>query len=465
MKRKLMTILVFVVAMVLLVSCAGPATTTPPAEEATKPAVVEQPTTAPAVVEQPTTAPSAEKIKLVFWSHDFPPREKLDRQYMDKFMQDNPNVEVEYVLGPGDDIQYLTKLVTAMAGGEGPDCFNLLNWSAGRLFSQNAVKELNPQDMGYDSVEEVEKAYVPGTLKGLIRDGKLYALPSEVSQYSLFINTKAFTDAGLDAEKDSPKTWDDLISLGKKMNKVENGKTVFRAFDFTYGMPDDFTSGVTTLAGMAYQLGGEVLSADGSEATVNTEPWVRSLQFIQDWVYKEKLGDPALTVGSIGFYEGSIAMTFSGSWYISYIKEQNSPVYDTYGVVLTPRWSDAVNNSGTFLYAYGQFVNAATSPEKQTMCVKLIKELASHSEDYLRDTGLLQPTLALTESETFKGSPNLAVFLKDMENTPYWPTHAKAFEIHEAISRAIQRAVTEQQPVQEALDQAKQEIDEALKAK
>lgn len=455
MKRKTDQILlsvILIVAFLLLASCAPKAT----------------PTTAPPTeippTEAPPTQPPAEKVKIVFWSHDFPPREKLDRQYMDKFKQENPNVEIEYVLGPGDDIQYLTKLTTALAGGEGPDCFNLLSMSAGRLLETNSVAPLDLGVLGYSSIEEVEKLYVPGTLGGLIKDGKLYALPSEVSNYALFVNTKAFQDAGLDPDKDSPKTWDELIPLAQKLNKVENGKLVFRAFDFTYGSADDVTSGPFTLAGMAYQLGGTILNEEGTESTVNTEPWVRSLQFIQDWVYKEKLGDPTLTVAFIGFYEGSVGMVFSGSWYIPYIKDQGSPVYETFTVKPSPRWKDAVNNTGSVLYAYGLFVNANTTPEKQKACAQLIKELSGHPEEYLSEAGLLQPTIALTESETFKNTPHLDVFLKDMEGTPYWPTHPKSFEIHDVLLRALQRVVTDQQPVQESLDQAKQEMDEVLKS-
>lgn len=441
MKKNMMDVLVYVVLLSLLASCTSPA----PA------------TTAPAA-QAPT---SRQTIKIAFWSHDFPPREKLDREFMEKFKQDNPGVEIEYVLGPGDDVQYLTKLTTAIAGGEGPDCFNLLNFSAGRLLAQGAVAPLDLTVIGFNSLDEVKKTYVEGTLNGLIKDDKLYAMPSEVSNYAMFVNQKMFTDAGLDVDKDMPKTWEDMIPLGKQLTKYDGDNITLRMFDFTYGQADDATSPVLSLAGMAYQLGGTIFNADETESLVNTEPWVKSLQYQQDWVMKEKLGDPSLTVGFLAFGDGSVGMFLGGSWYGPYLVEQKSATADQFVVKPLPRWKDAVNNTGSFLYAYGLFVNAKSSPEKQILCTKLIKELSSHPEDYLK-AGLLQPSLALTSSETFKNTPFLNIFLEDMKGTPYWPTHPKSFEIADALGRAVQRAVLDRAPVQESLDQAKSEIDALL---
>ena len=413
---------------------------------------------------QPASSSEGEKVDITFWSHDFAPREKLDRQYMDKFMEDNPNVEIEYVLGPGDDSQYITKLITALAGGEGPDCFNLLTLGAGPILAQDMAAPMDPKLLGFDSLDAMKEAYVEGILDGFMKDGKLYAVPSEVSIYSLFLNKQMFQDVGLDPEADAPKTWSDMLTLAENINVEENGQLVKRAFDFTYGMPDDATSPIFTAAGMAHQLGGEVFNADQTEALVNTEPWVKSFQFIQDWVYKEKYGNPGLTVGFISFYEGNMAMFVSGSWYSSYVQEQNPAVYDVHTVVPLPRWENAVNDTGAYMYAYGLFTNSASSPEKQQACQKLIGELSSHPAEYLDKTGLLQPTKALQESEIFKNTPNLDVFMNDMVGTPYWPTHPKSFEILDSLTRALQRVVTEQEDVQQALDTAKSEIDAMLAA-
>jgi ABC-type glycerol-3-phosphate transport system substrate-binding protein len=50
-----------------------------------------------------------------------------------------------------------------------------------------------------------------------------------------------------------------------------------------------------------------------------------------------------------------------------------------------------------------------------------------------------------------------------MKGTPYWPTHAKSFEIADALTRAIQRSLMNKMSAKESLDSAKQEIDALLK--
>jgi multiple sugar transport system substrate-binding protein len=468
MKKKLMMVVVFVIVVSFMASCAAPAApTTAPTVPAAAPATEAPATSAPAAVAPTVTqAPAAVSgggTKIVFWSHDFPPRQKLDQQYMDKFKQDNPGVDIEYDIGPGDDVQYLTKLATAMAGGQGPDCFNLLNFSAGQFMAQNAVVPLDLSIFGYNSLQDVQNAYVEGTLGGLIKDGKLYAMPSEVSTYSMFVNKPMFTNAGLDVDKDMPTTWEDMVTLGKKLTKYDGNKLIMRMFEFTYGQADDGTSPVLPLAGMAYQLGGTIFNADETESLVNSPTWVKSLQYMQDWSQKENLGDPALTVATLGFMDGSVGMFLGGSWYGPYLKDQKSPTADIYVVKPFPRWKDAVNNTGSFLYAYGEFVNASSSPEKQKLCMMLIKELSSHPAEYLTQTGLLQPTIALTSTDAFKNVPFLDVFVNDMKGTPYWPTHPKSFEIADSLGRAIQRTTLNKMPAQESLDTAKQEIDALLK--
>jgi multiple sugar transport system substrate-binding protein len=403
-------------------------------------------------------------VKITFWSHDFAPREKLDRVYMDKFMSENPNVEIEYVLGPADDVQYITKLMTAMAGGEGPDCFNMLTLGAGLILANGMGAPLDPKLLGYDNLDVMKAAYVEGILDGFIQDGKLYAVPSEVSIYSLYLNEQMFRDAGLDPKADAPKTWSDMLTLAKKMNQEKNGQLMKRAFDFTYGMPEDTSSPILTVAGMAHQLGGEIFNADQTKALVNTEPWVKSYQFIQDWVYKWKYGNPALTVGKISFYTGDVAMTVAGSWYSSYIKEQGPAVYNVHTVVPLPRWENAVNDSGAYKYAYGLYTNAASSPEKQQACQRLIGELISHPAEYLEQAGLLQPTKALQDSEVFKNTPNLDIFMSELTKSPYWPVHPKDGEIIDSLTRALQRVTMEHEDVQKALDTSKSEIDAFLAA-
>ena len=95
MKKELMMVVVLVIVVSFMASCAAPAApTTAPTVPAAAPATEAPATSSPAAVAPTVTqAPAAVSgggTKIVFWSHDFPPRQKLDQQYMDKFKQDTP---------------------------------------------------------------------------------------------------------------------------------------------------------------------------------------------------------------------------------------------------------------------------------------------------------------------------------------------------------------------------------------
>jgi Bacterial extracellular solute-binding protein len=46
--------------------------------------------------------------------------------------------------------------------------------------------------------------------------GVLYAVPIQMNAFSLFLNNRLFKEAGLDPQKDAPKSWEDVGRLSKK---------------------------------------------------------------------------------------------------------------------------------------------------------------------------------------------------------------------------------------------------------
>src|SRR5438045_2651359 len=217
----------------------------------------------------PEIRPQRAKVTLTFWSHDFPPRDTLDRKYIKQFQRRYPWVTVKYNTFPSD---FETKLLTAMASGTGPDMFNLFTAVADPIVLGNAVAPVDPQAIGYPSLGALARQYLPGILNGFTWNNKLYALPTEVSNHALYINKAHFREAGLDPTRDYPRTWDDLFRVARKLTIVKGGKVVRRGFEFEYGSANDWTSTVFDLAGMAYQYGGRVYNADQSASLVNTSP-------------------------------------------------------------------------------------------------------------------------------------------------------------------------------------------------
>ena len=401
-----------------------------------------------------------EPIVVKLWSHDYPPREAIDRDIIAQFEAANPGIKVEYTIGPGDDDLYRDQLLTAMAAGEGPDVFNILTRSVADLVSSGAVAPVDPAAFGYDSIEALEASYLDGTLDGFRGDdGTLYAVPTEIGNYSLFINGKLFEEAGLDPVADAPKTWEDIMDLAPKLTKRDDsGNIIQRAFDFSYPGPDALMSPRLIYGAMAYQLGGSYFNEDMTGGGLTTDGWVRTLTFMRD--YASQFGGPALTPVAADFVAGTVGMVISGAWYMPQEIEGKNPDLAPYiQVAPFPRWREGnVNDAGSYIYGYGLYVNANTSPEVQEASWKVAAALSSQPERYLTEALLLQPRTEIVENEELMSSSFAAPFIADMKGNPWIPVITNGGELPGILNRSMERTLLEGMDPADSLAIANDEI-------
>ena len=282
---------------VMLAACA-------PAPEARTPtAVLSSPTPAVKAPVPAAPAPAGKApVTVTFWAHNHVPRVNLDKRLFEEWKKQAPEITIDYVVVPQE---YEVKLTTAMAAGEGPVLYNLTTSYNYTFMHKGFASPVDYGPWGLPNQAAFEKLYVPGTLEGFKYQAKLYGVPSEVSNYALFLNQALFQEVGLDPAKDRPRTWEEMPEVAGKLTRREGEKLVRRGFDFTYMTQQGrWTSPLHTFLGMAYQLGGEPFSPDMGESTIHTEPFVEALQYQHDWIYKHKLGSPALLGSNQAFAQG-----------------------------------------------------------------------------------------------------------------------------------------------------------------
>ena len=401
------------------------------------------------------------KIKLNYWSHDFAPRVQLDKKYFPDFLSKYPNVEtVEYDTSPGN---YNDKLQTAMAAGTGPDLYNLFDGLAPSFIDRGFAAEIDYAAIGVASPEALIDQYAwKGVLDGYKWKGKYYGIPNEVSNYCTHINPKLYKAAGLDPEKDWPKTWEDLAAIGPKLTKTEGDKLAQRAWDFDYKSAIRW---VLKLGGQAYQLGGPIMSPDGTEAYLNKPHTVQALTWVGDWVNKLKLGGPAYQDINDSFVAETAAMMALGSWFAPNWKDKNPDLFQSYVVKAYPRYKDAKNDHGVHNYAYSHMVNAKATPEAQKASWQLAYFLDSYPAQYLQATGLLVPKKVLVDSPEFKSVKYLDVFVTDMGKSTYELRSTEYNEVSEALKRGVDRVVAENADPQKSLDQTQKEVEDIIRKK
>jgi sn-glycerol 3-phosphate transport system substrate-binding protein len=406
-----------------------------------------------------SAASAQDNLVIKYWSHDSTPRIPIDNDMIAKFEADNPGITVEYTIGPGDDPLFVEQLLVALAGGEGPDCFNVVATRVPDLVPSGAVVPVDYAAMGYATQDELTDQYIDGTLGTFLYDGVLYAVPTEVGNYALFINGDLFAAAGLDPVADAPETWEEMMEIAPKLTvRDANGNITQRAFDFAYPIPDEIVSPRVTFAGMAYQLGGTYFNEDITAGNVNHPGFVKTFEFIRD--YAKEFGGPALTPSSIGFYEGNVAMVVSGAWYLPYVQENNPDLTANIVAAPLPRFADAINDTGSMLYAYGIYTSSQATPEAQAACWKLVSYLTSTeaAERYLTDVLTLQPRKDLAANTELLEGNFISTFLADMEGNAFLPAVSGGGEIPGILTRALERVLLEDMDAQESLDIANEEM-------
>jgi ABC-type glycerol-3-phosphate transport system substrate-binding protein len=128
------------------------------------------------------------------------PEQEAFQAVLDKFTDENPDVDVKYT-SAGDQLP--TQLSTAVAGGNPPDVAVLPQPGLMKDFvDKNALK---PLDYAKDDVESNlgDSAVQLGSV-----DGQLYGfLFKAANKSTVWYNVAAFDDAGVDP----PETWDELM--------------------------------------------------------------------------------------------------------------------------------------------------------------------------------------------------------------------------------------------------------------
>lgn len=397
-------------------------------------------------------------IELNLWTHEDPARSVLEKKLIAEFQAANPNVTVKYVTYPSGKIKDI--VVTAFAANQGPDIFNLEIQDEYPLIANGRVAPVDLKAIGVANQKALTDQYSAGIFAPVTEGGKVYGLPLEVTNWAIFLNKKIFRDAGLNPEKDYPKTWEDVVAVSEKLVVREGEIIKRRGFDFRYPYY------LTQFVPMVEQLGGALTTPDGRKAIVNDEAWIKFLTFLRDFGPSGKnLGSPTYTAARNAFNGGKdIAMAESGLYQEARILAANPDFYNSgdWMVIPYPQFKDAKKKVTGNFYGHFYMVNAQKPTATQAAAWKLVSFLLSHSEDYLREVKIVQPLKKLLDSKTFKDMPYSDVFRKDLEaaQTVYYAENSP--KVNDLLKVAVESVMLNKVEPKAALETLKRNLQAAL---
>ncbi len=255
------------------------------------------------------TNSKTETIKLTFWGHQNEAWNESYRTIGASFMAENPGIEITFEFFPYD--QFESKVQTSLISKEGgADMYEM--WGGwGVDFASTGALAAMPDAMATDVIDHV----YPSTIGALMYEGKLYGLPLEfnIENGAMLINTQLLKDNNVPV----PTTWDELVSAGTKLTKIEDGLMVQKGFDFV-----NWDSVPYLFLSMILSTGGEYMDANG-QFTLQTPEAKAAFQELFDMVVLDKVTDLEGLVGGgdlEGFqklFAGRNAIVPRGPWTIS----------------------------------------------------------------------------------------------------------------------------------------------------
>lgn len=148
---------------------------------------------------------AAKPIELTYWTHTDDNRTEIENRYIAEFTKMYPNVRVKRVVNEASKMGDI--VLTAFSANNAPDLFNLPIEQEYGYMKNYRVAPVDCKAIGVKNYDELKSQYIKGTFDAVTMGGKIYGLPLEITNWCIYINKKVFRDAGLDPEKDYPKTW------------------------------------------------------------------------------------------------------------------------------------------------------------------------------------------------------------------------------------------------------------------
>jgi ABC-type glycerol-3-phosphate transport system substrate-binding protein len=382
-----------------------------------------------------------EKITITYWTHNHAPSIPVNQEIIDKFMAENPDIEIVFDNAPHSN--YEQKLLTAFAGGQGPDIFWAGDWMVPQFIENGIVAPVDPTAFGVQTQEEFAALFAPGSLDAFTMDGNIYTAGlSEYNTFSLIYNTDDFAAAGIEPlSTDVPISWDQLTEIASKLTQTQDGRIT------RIGLTWPFAVSIWTVLitePMIRQLGGEIVDPETGEPQFNSEATIAVMNYIQSLQQAQGIDAAMYTDLLQDFAGGRASMIFGGPWAAQPLKDINPDL--NWAIAPLPQFDPA--NRVTTMYAWAWFVNANSSPEKQAAAWRFANALTSNQQVWWDKVGYVQARLGtadngmdLTEYRA-QSDERLMVVFNDYPFGKFEFRSTAYFEISDILTRALGRVLS-----------------------
>lgn len=342
-----------------------------------------------------------------------------------EFERENPDIKVDFVHIPQN---YFQKIHLLFASNLAPDVIFINNLYLPVYANAGLLEEVK-REKGKGKADD--SPFYGKALDALSYEGKLYAVPRDVSNLVVYYNKDLFKKYGVPIPN---KYWsfDDFLNLAQRLTKDTNndGKVDIWGISFEEDL----------LFYLPYLMseGGGVMSDDLKHSIIDTPQSQKGLHFYSDlrnkWGVAPKKEESASATMAQLFLQGKLAMHLSGRWLVPKYREEAKFGWD---VVNFPR-----GDKGSVVPMDASGWAISKNSKHKAAAIRLVKYLSSkESIEKFTRSGLIVPArkdvargdFLYGENSAGKAPKNNRVFIDVIETSKKTPVSVHYRELQDEL--------------------------------
>jgi len=370
------------------------------------------------------------------------------------FMKANPDIKVNAIYA-GNYNDARIKALAALKSGQPAQLSVMFSIDIYELIEQDAI-------VAFDDIVETKeekawlKSFYPTLMENGRTAGKTWGIPFQRSTIVMYYNKDMFRAAGLDPEK-APATWDELVSMGKKLTKADGSQwgVMIPSTGYPYWM----------FGALTMQNDQVLMNGAGNITYFDAPATVEALQFWKDLGSKDKvMPEGTIEWGTLrkNFLEGKTAIMWHSTGNLTAVKK--GAKFD-FGVAMLP----AKKRRGTPTGGGNFYIFKKTSPAERKAAMKLIEFMTSpeRSAEWSIKTGYMGVSPAAYDTPALKSYvkefPYAAVARDQLQYATAELSTYQTGRVRKALDDAIQAALTGAKSPKAALGEAQATATRLLK--
>ncbi|MEX1997683.1 MAG: extracellular solute-binding protein [Candidatus Andersenbacteria bacterium] len=333
-------------------------------------------------------------------SHMAPVVEAFEQQF---------GVEVEY-RKIGSVANYERLLLEALAQGRGPDVFVVHH-----TWVESKRGLLNPAPAEVIDTRAVQEEFVDVVARDVVRDDRVYALPTSVDTLALYYNKDILNAAGIPRP---PATWTDMQRVVERVTRVSRIGSIQQSA-IALGTAQNINRAADILQLLMLQSGLPILTEQGTVSIAN-DIGDRALVFYTDFANKAKkvyTWDLSQDFSIDAFAEGDTAMMLNYSYHVATVRAKNPRL--NFAIAPLPQIADSSEQNKVNFAAYWPYGVSASSPAPQTAW-QFVRFMTGREPSLLINHAQQVPPARRDSVEEFQRDPTLGVFADQVLTAATW---------------------------------------------